>query len=60
MSKPADVPIRIFAMDVKLIYNEEQVNVSNHQIELNEPNGIYYLELQSAEETKTYKLIKSN
>ena len=53
-----DVSIKVLNVSGQLVYHEERINNSIHQFELNEPAGIYFVEISSAGGRQQYKLVK--
>jgi hypothetical protein len=52
-----NITIKIFTVSGKLIYQKENINTPTYQLKLNEPSGIYFMEIISANERQQYKLI---
>ncbi|MFT6923491.1 MAG: hypothetical protein ACJA1C_002506 [Crocinitomicaceae bacterium] len=53
-----EVQVSIFTIRGRQVLAPEKIKTSTHQINFNEPAGIYYLRLESEGISKSYKLIK--
>jgi hypothetical protein len=54
-----EVQVSIFTIRGRQVLAPEKIKTSTHQINFNEPAGIYYLKIQSEGISKTYKLVKN-
>jgi len=52
-----NVSIRIFDITNKLVYDADRINSTSHQLEFNQPAGVYFIEVVSEGNTKRVKLI---
>ncbi|MCH8904655.1 MAG: T9SS type A sorting domain-containing protein [Bacteroidetes bacterium] len=53
-----DVSVKVFTETGQLIYQEEEINTSIYQFELEVAAGVYFLELNAQGEKRRYKLVK--
>ncbi|TRX37297.1 T9SS type A sorting domain-containing protein [Flavobacterium sp. ZT3R18] len=53
-----DVTIKVFSVNGQMIYYKENINVLTYQFKLNEPSGLYIIELSSQGQRQYYKLMK--
>ena len=52
-----DVTIQVFTVSGQLVYVKENINSTQHVLNLNEESGIYFVEVISNNEKQIYKLI---
>jgi hypothetical protein len=53
-----EVTIKVFSVNGQIIYHKENINTITHQFKLNEPSGLYIIELSSQGQRQYYKLMK--
>jgi hypothetical protein len=53
-----DITIKVFSLNGQMIYHKENINTFIHQFKLNEPSGLYIIELSSQGQKQYYKLMK--
>jgi hypothetical protein len=52
-----EVDITMYNLSGQVVYSQENINAISHQFEVNEPSGIYILEISSAEGKQYYKVV---
>jgi len=53
-----NVDLKVFNRIGQLVYQKEKIMQSNYQFELNQPSGIYFIQISSFEKKQYHKLIK--
>ncbi len=54
-----DASIKVFNITGKLIYQENEINSSPYQFELNASSGVYIIEINTNQKKQFFKLIKN-
>ena len=53
-----EVSIKVLGVNGQLIYNQENINASVHEFELEEAPGVYLIEISAQGEKLEFKIVK--
>ncbi|BDS09687.1 FISUMP domain-containing protein [Aureispira anguillae] len=53
-----EVFVQVFSVSGQLVYEAENVQGDSHQLELNQPEGIYFVEVTTTEGKERFKVVK--